>query len=293
MDSDAGGTGKAGEKPAGTEMKKSAAAQAHSDWAAAYDYLRPTGEVDSRAQQVLVTSLALIALCLAKQKPESIDILGFAFRTDEWLILAIPLAIIVLYAVVQLCIVWVIEKWKRAHAMFQPVSSLRLGWHSMLERKQHNAEELAATTVEMNRRRAEIWERYRARHEEWSRRNPMRVDPDGFDENAMLQWHEEENILQQQRDEQLERAGVAAFDAEVNRYWDDVMGGQQDEGTIVAEQALRGMKRLKWLRTARMVLDICIPLAIASTAFVVLILTIFFPSALSSAHIGSSLTRGR
>ncbi len=291
MHSQTAPTGSTGNQSTGSQP--SPTSQAHADWAAAYDLLRPTGELDSRAKQVLITALALIALCLARQKPDSIDVLGFTFRADDWLVLAIPLAVVLAYAVVQLCLVWFIEKWKRAHAMFQPVSSLRQGWYSMLAAKQQNAEDVVATTVEMNRRRAEIWQRYRAQSKELSRRNPMRTNPDGFDKIAMLQWHEEENLLEQQLNEELKNAGVTAFDQEVNTYLGGVVAGRQDPENAVADQALSGMRRLKWLRTARVVLDLCIPLAIAFTAFVVLILTVFYPSVLVSAHFGSSLPRGK
>ena len=46
---------------------------------AAYDILRPAGEVDSRAQRVLVTALVLIALCVVPEKPTAVSFGGLSF----------------------------------------------------------------------------------------------------------------------------------------------------------------------------------------------------------------------
>lgn len=274
MDSKLVASGKAGPGFHDVISTSSIESQVHAHWAAAYEFLRPTGEVDSRAKQVLVTSLALIALCLAKQKPDSIDVLGFTFRADDWLILAIPLAIILVYTVVQLCLVWVVEKWKLGHAMLEPISSLQLWLHSMLEHKQQRAEEFVQTAQQMNRRRTEIWNHYKEQRDELWRCNPMRVNPEGFDEQDLHRWHEEKDRLEQQLKQQLEDAGVAAFDEEVNSYLDGVAAGKPDEENVLAEQALQGMKRLRRLRQCRFYLDLCIPLFLALVAFAIFFLAV-------------------
>jgi len=71
---------------------------------AAYDILRPAGEVDARAQRVLVTALVLIALCVVPQKPATFSFGGLSFSLRHWLALAIPLCIVLLYTMAEFAI---------------------------------------------------------------------------------------------------------------------------------------------------------------------------------------------
>ena len=85
-------------------------------------------------------------------------------------------------------------------------------------------------------------------------------------------------FLQQRLEKRLKDAGVTAFDEKVYTYLDGVVAGKPDEENVLAEQALQGLKRLRRLRMSRMILDLCIPLALALTAFVVLFVTVLYDS---------------
>src|ERR1700760_2764156 len=71
---------------------------------AAYDILRPAGEVDARGQRVLVTALALIALCVVPDRPTAVSFGGMSFSLRHWLVLAIPLCAVLLFLLVALIV---------------------------------------------------------------------------------------------------------------------------------------------------------------------------------------------
>jgi hypothetical protein len=129
---------------------------AHNSWATAYESIRPTGEVDSRARLVLVSSLVLIALCLATDKPDSINVLGFTFEAREWLVLGIPLTLVVLYSTLQLYLAWSVQSSKIEHAIFTPILSIRTWIQAMMTAKIESAHKFIEEAQEISRRRAEI-----------------------------------------------------------------------------------------------------------------------------------------
>ncbi len=76
---------------------------------AIYENLTRTAELGSKATFSLLASLALIGLCLASAKPQSVQVLGFTIQADHWLKLAIPLAMVVAYSILQLTLFWTLE----------------------------------------------------------------------------------------------------------------------------------------------------------------------------------------
>ena len=135
---------------------------AHNSWVTAYESIRPTGEVDSRAKLVLVSALVLIALCLVTEKPDSINVLGFTFKPREWLVLGIPLLVVVLYSTVQLYLAWSVQRSKTEHAIFAPILSIRTWIQTMMTAQIENGRKFIDEIFEMSRRRAEIQEWYTA-----------------------------------------------------------------------------------------------------------------------------------
>ena len=73
-----------------------------------YEAAGPTGEIDSRAAAVIVTSFALLAFALAKSSPE-IDILGMKFTLDDARYIGVALLVSVLYSSAQLGVAWRVQ----------------------------------------------------------------------------------------------------------------------------------------------------------------------------------------
>src|SRR5689334_15143958 len=112
-------------QPADEAATLAALKEAHASWSSAYESIRPAGEVDSRAKVVLTSSLVLLALCLATERPDSINVLGFTFKARDWLVLGVPLTLTVLYSVVQLVLAWSVHTSKMEHTMFPALLSIR------------------------------------------------------------------------------------------------------------------------------------------------------------------------
>jgi hypothetical protein len=136
--------------------------EAHAWWSTVYESIRPTGEVDSRAKLVLTSSLVLIALCLATEKPDSINVLRFTFRARDWLVFGIPLTLTVLYSVVQLVLAWSVQRSKAEHTISAPILSIRTWLQSMLGGQMEKARAFLEEAEEISRRRAEISDWYKA-----------------------------------------------------------------------------------------------------------------------------------
>ncbi len=86
-----------------------------------YSILRAKSELDSRATFLLLTSLVLIGLSLTSKKPDTVQILGFSLQAESWLILAVPLVLVVVYAIIDLVIAWHIELQYFNHAIYFPI----------------------------------------------------------------------------------------------------------------------------------------------------------------------------
>jgi hypothetical protein len=134
------------------EADKSTAAH----WAATYDLLRPSSEIDSRSNLVLASSLALIALCLSSQKSDMIaSIFGFSFQTKRWLILAVPLVLIVFYACVQLGLAWWVHSRHTKNARFDQGMSELLRLEKLQFETVEGKKKWLAECDKIHRKRAE------------------------------------------------------------------------------------------------------------------------------------------
>jgi len=75
-----------------------------------YEAMALQADLSPRSTFSLLASFTLIGLCLASAKPQTVQVLGFTIQADHWLWLAMPLALVVGYAAVQLLLVWMVER---------------------------------------------------------------------------------------------------------------------------------------------------------------------------------------
>lgn len=265
--------------------------KAHASWSSAYESIRPTGEVDSRAKLVLASSLVLIALCLATEKPDSINVLGFTFKARDWLVLGIPLTLTLLYSVVQLLLAWSVQTSKIEHAIFPPILSIRTWLDEALGAQVEKTREFFAEAEEMSRRRADLSHWHRLQTDAVFQRNMEELkDPDAmsdpdFSARAQQRWTDLETEYAKRR----VAAGLADHEEKVDAVLDDLLAGRKTADLVLAEDALKNLRRLVRLRKARSLLDLVIPAFVACIALYVFTITLMFPSYLGS--VGTYLSK--
>ena len=280
-------------QPAAEAATLGAIKEAHASWSSAYESIRPTGEVDSRARVVLTSSLVLLALCLATERPDSINVLGFTFRARDWLVLGIPLTLTVLYSAVQLVLAWIVQSSKIEHAMFQPLLSIRTWLDEALGAQVDKTREFFAEAEEMSRRRADLSQWHHTQTDAVFERNMEELrDPDAmsdpeFSKRAQQRWTDLEAEYVKRRT----AAGLTDHEEKVDAVLDDLLAGRKSADLVLAEDALKNMKRVVRIRKARSLLDLVIPIFVAFLSLYVFTITLVFPSYLGS--VGTYLSKGR
>ena len=266
---------------------------AHSSWATAYESIRPTGEIDSRAKSVLVSSLVLIALCLATEKPDSINVLGFTFKARDWLVLAIPLTLVVVYSMVQLYLAWSVQRSKIEHALFTPILSIQTWIHAMMTAQIENAEKFIKETQEISLRRAEVEKWFRAQTDAIYQQNisdlkqPEAIWDSEVSKRAQQRWDD----LKAEHEKRRKDAGLTDHERKVDAVLDDFAAGRNQRDLVLAEDALKDWKKVIRMRKARALLDLVIPFLVALIALYIFTITVISPSYLSA--LGSYLSKGR
>jgi hypothetical protein len=267
--------------------------EAHNAWTAAYESIRPTGEVDSRAKLLLVSSLVLIALCLATQKPDSINVLGFTFKARDWLVLGIPLVLVVLYSAVQLYLAWSVQRSKIDHAIFNPILSIRIWIQAMMTAQIEDAEKFIEETQEMSRRRAELEEWFKAQSDAVFQQNTNDLKQPGaiWDEEVAERSQRRWDDLKTEHEQRRKDAGLADHEKKVDAILDDFVAGKRTRDLVLAEDALKDWQRVITVRKARSLLDLVIPLWVAFIGLYIFAVTVISPSYLSA--LGSYLSKGQ
>ena len=263
--------------------------EAQASWATAYDLLRPASEVDSRAKSVLVVSLALIALSLSAQKPESISLLGISFQAGHWLVLGIPLAVVHLYYIAQLTLAWQVHRGKTDNAIASPIVSVSDGFNALRAKEVEELRLAQEKRREMHRRRSEIWDSYTAERERLPKLNDLPPE-EAFKSFENYQNREMElKQLEDARDARLREAGVEEYDERVKAFMDARIsttgkGGDalRDPGDIAMDDAIMNMKRVVRMRRARTILDVAIPAMVAVFALYIFTMAVFMPRHLNA-----------
>ena len=231
---------------------KSAAEARRTAILAGYDILRPAGEVDSRAQRVLVSALVLIALCVVPEKPTAVSFGGLSFSLRHWLALAVPLCVVVLYATVELVVVWRIQ-WKRVDLILgdSAVSVRDLVYAELvpiLTRGASFHEEKEA----IDAKRQEIRDWYEQRRKEIDAQNLALEQQERFPAESFPERSRNYEALSKEREQREEAAGITAFDKKVEELFKT--GFDQDSRLIrqndQAIEEIRGLLRLKKTRLA-------------------------------------------
>ncbi|HEY1950331.1 MAG TPA: hypothetical protein VGG97_25195, partial [Bryobacteraceae bacterium] len=254
---------------------------------------RPTGEIDSRAKLLLVSSLVLISLCLATEKPDSINVLGFTFKAREWLVLGIPLTLVVIYAAVQLYLAWSVQRSKMEHAIFTPILSIRTWIQTMMTARIENGAKFIEETLEMSRCRADIEQWFKAQSDAVFQQNTSDLkQPEAiWDEEVFTRNRQRWEDLQTEHEKRRKDAGLTDHEKKVDAVLDDIAAGRQMPDFVLAADALKDWERVIGVRKVRALLDLIIPLFVAFIALYVFTITVISPSYLSA--LGSYLSKGR
>jgi hypothetical protein len=283
----------AGQQTGENATALTAVQKAHATWSSVYESIRPTGEVDSRAKLVLTSSLVLVALCLATEKPDSINVLGFTFKARDWLVLGIPLMLTVLYSVVQLVLAWTVQNSKIEHTIFAPILSIRTWLDEALGAQIEKTREFFAEAEEMSQRRAELSHWHHMQTDAVFQQNMEELkDPDAmsdpeFSTRAQQRWTDLEAEYAKRR----AAAGLTGHEEKVDTVLDDLLAGRKSADLVLAEDALKNFRILLRLRKARSLLDLVIPIFVACIAMYVFTIALVFPSYLGS--LGTYLSQAR
>ncbi|AMD00034.1 hypothetical protein [Halomonas chromatireducens] len=264
-----------------TEIKAPRSIEAYM---AAYEALRPVSELDARATLTLITSLALIGLSLASQKPDSVQVLGFNLQTEHWLLLAFPLAAVVFYATTQLMIAWLIEKHYKRYMLHGPINSMREELRLIHLQYLDKLANFQDESERMSEKRRDIWAWYKSK---------IRVlndkEKELFDSNSAEEYDDRRESLSKARKKietqlklRMDKAGVTEFDYEVKDYLERRFDkGVPSMEEVLASKVLEHIRRIFWLQRIRVALGFYLPLAIAFFSIVTLAVAAVFPSWLS------------
>lgn len=229
---------------------------------AAYDILRPAGEVDSRAQRVLVSALVLTALCVVPQKPATFSFGGMSFSLHHWLALAIPLCIVVLYTLAELTVAWKIQ-WERVRLILgSSIVSLRSQVHDDLEPLIAWGRAFLEEQKIMEEKRKEIHDWYQQRLEEINAENVALEKEERYPaDSAAERLTKYETATQELKQRELQ-AGLPAFDAKRDQL---LRTGFQQDDTLLRQnkQAIEEMQRLLELKKIRLAMGLVVPVMLA------------------------------
>lgn len=230
---------------------------------AAYDILRPAGEVDSRAQRMLVSALVLIALCVVPEKPTAISFGGLSFSLRHWLALAIPLCVVVLYAMAELVVAWRIQ-WKRVNLILggSAVSVLGLVYQELvpiLTRSGAFYDEKEVIDVKRN----EIREWYEQRSKEVDAQNSALEQKERDPGDSYAERMRNYEALRQERDQREQAAGITAFEKKVDEL---LKTGIDRDSEVIREndQAIEEVREILRLKKIRLAMGLVVPVLIAA-----------------------------
>jgi hypothetical protein len=229
---------------------------------AAYDILRPAGEVDSRAQRMLVSALVLIALCVVPEKPTAISFGGLSFSLRHWLALAIPLCVVVLYAMAELVVAWRIQ-WKRVNLILggSALSVLGLVYQELvpiLTRGGAFHDEKEVIDVKRN----EIREWYEQRSKEVDAQNSALEQKERDPGDSYAQRMRNYETLRKEQDQREQAAGITAFDKKVDEL---LKTGIDRDSEVIREndQAIEEVREILRLKKIRLAMGLVVPVLIA------------------------------
>jgi hypothetical protein len=230
---------------------------------AAYDILRPAGEVDSRAQRVLVSALVLIALCVVPEKPAAVSFGGLSFSLRHWLALAIPLCIVVLYMMAELVVAWRIQ-WKRVNLILgdSAVSVRDLVYEELvpiLTRGASFHEE--KEVIDAKRKETRDW--YEQRSKEVDAQNRALEQQERYPGESYTERRRNYDALYQEREQREQAAGITAFDKKVGELFETGFD-QQTELIRQNEQAIEEIRGLLRLKKIRLAMGLVVPALISA-----------------------------
>ena len=228
----------------------------------AYDILRPAGEVDSRAQRVLVSALVLIALCVVPQKPATFSFGGMSFSLHHWLALAIPLCIVVLYTLTELVVAWRIQ-WKRVNLVLgSSILSLRSQVHDDLEPLIAWGRAFLEEQTAMEAKRKEIHDWYQQRLDEINAENIVLEQRDRYPGDSFAVRMTKLEAVTQELKQREQQAGLPAFDQKRDQL---LRTGFQQDDTLLRQnkQVIEEMQRLLDMKRIRLAMGLVVPTVLA------------------------------
>ena len=183
--------------------------------------LRPASELDLRSLQVLVVSIALLALSLSTKKPDSIRFLGFLIDTDNWLYIAIPLVLILIYWVCELIVTWRLNRERVQYlidGIVKEAKQLVDNFVHQCKKEMEASKEFTSRSAEIENKRRELWEWYES---EWDkiqeRRNNLPLEKYfGSEESKALD--DEEEKLENEYQRRSEEGGINQLNRDADEY---------------------------------------------------------------------------
>jgi hypothetical protein len=235
---------------------------------AAYDILRPAGEVDARAQRVLVTALVLIALCVVPQKPTTFSFGGLSFSLRHWLALAIPLCIVLLYTMTEFAVAWRIQ-WKRVTLILGgSIMSVQKQTHDDLEPLIARGRAFLEEQDVMEAKRKEIFAAYQERLDKIYAENLASEHEERFPGDSFLQRVRNYDAAREEWKQREQEAGITAFE---HRRDELLRTGLDQNNRLLRQnqQAIAEMQRLLELKKLRLVMGLVVPVLLAAFALLI------------------------
>ena len=241
--------------------------------------LRPVAELDSRATLTLLTSLVLIGIVLAGQKPVEVQILGFTLQADNWIYLAFALVLVILYLAYDLWCAWRIEMRVIDLHMNRPLREVQQGLDEIQTAFEQAMRDHRELSERVSKEARAAFEEYEGEFRDLFKREQEMdqiFDPFIFlDEEQMRKRDErrEEVATEMEATEEryrvnLEQAGVA----ELIKYEQEALRASASASRI-GKACLRDIGEVVRLRKIRIYIGLVIPLALAILAVGALILS--------------------
>ena len=230
---------------------------------AAYDILRPAGEVDARGQRVLVTALALIALCVVPDRPTAVSFGGMSFSLRHWLVLAIPLCVVLLYLLAELIVAWRIQS-KRVNLIVGDSAESIIGLlYSELIPLLSRGAAFHAQKDLISAKRKEIWDWYEQQRDAIDAKYRALEEKERYPGEFFGERRKAYDALTKEREQRAEAAGITAFDQDVEQMLKT--GFDQDAELIRRnDEATEEVHRIFRMRTIRLALGLIVPAVISA-----------------------------
>lgn len=269
--SPAGASG--GATPTPQAVAKAAADARDAAILAAYDILRPASEVDSRAQRVFVCALVLIALCVIPDKPSAVSFGGVSFSLRNWLWLAIPLCVVLLYLMIELFVAWKIQS-KRVDRILKNSAESVVGvvfreLVPILTRGAAFHDEKETISA----KRKELWDWYEKSRDEIFAKYSAREKDERYPGEFFGERMRALDALSAEREQRAQAAGITDFDKKVDQI---LKTGFDQDAEVIRQnnEAIEEVRKIFRMRKVRLTLGFVVPSVVGGFSLLMFVLAV-------------------